>query len=139
MGIRLGALFIDAGVMLGALVVAAFVAEAFGIDRSSGEAVYSIGASAAYFMWYALLLVYHPICWWAFQGSIGQRILGLRVLRAIDGGHIGAASTLIRYLVWAGCQLTVVLALVAAGIASSHPARQAWWDRAAGTVVVKTL
>jgi uncharacterized RDD family membrane protein YckC len=139
MGIRLGALLIDAGVMLGALFVAAAAAEAFGVDRSSGEAAYSAGATAAYFMWYALLLVYHPICWWAFQGSIGQRILGLRVLRARDGGPIGVGATLIRYLVWAGCQLTVVLALIAAGIASSDPARQAWWDEAARTAVVKTL
>jgi uncharacterized RDD family membrane protein YckC len=130
--------------MLVALFIAALIAEAFGVQRinygyGETDAVYSTGATAAYLCWFILALAYHPTCWWAFQGTIGQRGLGLRVVRAEDGTSLGVGATTIRYLVWLVCQLITIIAIIAAAMASDNPRKQAWWDEAAGSVVVHRL
>ena len=127
-----------------ALIVASIVANAFGIQyidygNGDGYSIYSTGASAAYVCWFILLLAYHPTCWWAFQGTIGQRAMGLRVVKAADGSSLGIGATTIRYIVWLVCQVTVVLAIIAAVIANDNPRKQTWWDDVCGSVVVRRV
>jgi uncharacterized RDD family membrane protein YckC len=141
---RFGALVIDAILMFVALIIASIVANAFGIQyfnygNGNGYTIYSTGASAAFLCWFILLFAYHPTCWWAFQGTIGQRALGLRVVRAADGSSLGVAMTTIRYLVWLVCQVIPLITIVAAIIANDNPRKQFWWDDAAGSVVVRRI
>jgi uncharacterized RDD family membrane protein YckC len=143
-GQRFGALLIDAIVMFVAFVVAALVASAFGVQyytyaNGNEQTIYSTGASATYLCWFILAFAYHPTCWWAFQGTIGQRALRLRVVRAADGSSLGVAMTTIRYLLWLVCQVIVFPAIIAAAMANDNPRKQAWWDDAAGSVVVRRI
>ena len=137
--IRFGALAIDAGIMFVALIIASMAAEAFGVEHTYYEDYYSTGAQFMYLLWFAFFILYQPLCWWAFQGTPGQRVLGLRVVRAADGTPLGLGPTLGRFAVWAVCQLTVILAIIAAAAASDEPARQTWWDKASGSVVVQRV
>jgi uncharacterized RDD family membrane protein YckC len=136
-GTRIGALLIDAGIMLVALVIAGAMAEAFGIQHHGDTSVYSTGATVSSLLWFVFFIAYHPTCWWAFQGTLGQRVLGLRVVRARDGGSLGVGETTIRYLLFAICTVTIVPGLIAAAVASDKIDKKTWWDDAAGSVVVK--
>jgi uncharacterized RDD family membrane protein YckC len=136
---RFGAILIDAGVMFVALIAAAIIAEAFGVRHYLDRDVYSAGASVTYFLYFAFLLAYHPTCWWAFQGTLGQRALGMRVLRARDGHSLGVGETAIRYLLFAICTVTIIPGVIAAAVASDSLEKRTWWDDAAGSVVVKQL
>jgi uncharacterized RDD family membrane protein YckC len=139
MMVRLGALLIDAGVLFVALLVALVAAEAFGIDRTRTVAEYSAGANLMIYLWVGLLLVYHPVFWWSCQGTPGQRALGLRVVRAVDGSALGIGATLGRYAVWVVCQISFILTIIAVALAAEDSAKRAWWDKASGSVVVRSL
>ena len=139
MMVRLGALLIDAGVVFVAMLIALAAAEAFGVDRTGTVAEYSAGADLMMFLWVGLLLVYHPVFWWSFQGTPGQRVLGLRVVRAVDGSPLGVGATLGRYAVWLGCQISFILTIVAAALASEEPGKRTWWDKASGSAVVRSV
>jgi uncharacterized RDD family membrane protein YckC len=140
MGHRIGALLLDILFMFGALIVAAMAAEAFGVKRySQVNTVYSTGATISYLLWVILFLVYQPTCWWAFQGTVGQRLLRLRVVRAADGRSLGAGSTTVRFIIWGLCNVVVVPAIIAAIVAQDEPTQRTWWDDAAGSVVIRQL
>jgi uncharacterized RDD family membrane protein YckC len=139
MTIRFGALMIDAGIMFVALIITGLVASAFGIESTYYKTTYSPGAQVTMALFYVSAFVYHPFFWWTFQGTPGQRALGLRVVRAADGAPLKLGATLGRYAVWFGCQITIILAIVAAAVAGEEPAKRAWWDKASGSVVVKAI
>jgi uncharacterized RDD family membrane protein YckC len=120
-----------------ALIVAGLIAQAFGVQRNGSSSASSTGATVISLLWFLFLVAYHPTCWWAFQGTLGQRVLGLRVVRATDGGALGVGETTIRYLLFAICTVTIVPGLIAAAVAGDKLDRRTWWDDAAGSVVVK--
>ena len=138
-GPRIGAYVLDGFFALIALFIAAGAAEAFGVRHYGYTDVYSTGASISYFLWFVLVFVYHPTCWWAFQGTLGQRLLGMRVVRVADGGSLGVGSTTMRYIFWALCSLFVIPAILAAIMANDQPQKRTWWDDAAGSVVVRRV
>jgi uncharacterized RDD family membrane protein YckC len=138
-GPRIGAMLLDLVFMLIALMVAALVAEAFGVQHYVTHDVYSTGATASYLTWCILAVAYPPTCWWAFQGTVGQRVLGLRVVRLTDGASLGVGSTTLRFLIWAVCTLPVIPGAIAAIMAQDNPMKRAWWDDAAGSVVVRRV
>jgi uncharacterized RDD family membrane protein YckC len=139
MTIRFGALMIDAGIMFVALIIASVIADAFGVERTYYSTNYSAGAEMVMVLFYGLLVVYQPLCWWAFQGTPGQRALGLRVVRAVDGAPLKLGATLGRYAVWVGCQITFILTIIAAAMGAEDPAKRTWWDKASGSVVVRAV
>jgi uncharacterized RDD family membrane protein YckC len=127
-----------------ALIIASIIANAFGMQTYDNGfrdtyTVYSTGASVTFLCWFILAFAYHPTCWWAFEGTIGQRALGLRVVRAADGRSLGFGATTIRYIVWLVCQVITIIAIIAAAIANDDPRKQTWWDKAAGSVVVRRI
>ena len=82
---------------------------------------------------------YFPFLWWKRGGSFGQTLLGLRVVRAIDGGPIDGGMSCIRGLVYYaelffGLWLIGLLGFVWAAF---EPRKRAWHDMAAGTVVIQ--
>ena len=137
-GARVAAMLIDFVIMFVALIITELIAEAFGIQHYAyRDSVYSSGAAATYVVFFILLIAYPPTCWWAFQSTVGQRALGLRVVRASDGSSLGIGSTTVRFLLWAICTITVILGIIAAAMANDNPQKRTWWDDAAGSVVVR--
>ncbi len=138
-GIRLAALVVDLVVELVVLLGGTAIADAAGYQSYGPNAGYSPPATIVLWMTLVLLAGYVPTCWWAFQGTIGQRALGLRVLRAADGLSLGLGATTVRYLIWLLCVWTVVIGVVVAIVASDKPDKRAWLDDASGSVVVRRV
>jgi uncharacterized RDD family membrane protein YckC len=85
-----------------------------------------------------LLLGYMPFLWWKRGATFGQSALGLRVVRAIDGGPIDGGMACIRAIVYwleniGGYILIGYLGFIWAAF---EPRKRAWHDMAAGTVVI---
>jgi uncharacterized RDD family membrane protein YckC len=137
-GERFGALMID-GVLLvvslfalGLLVTAV---EGVGSSyRSSSPAVTAISL-----IWWLLVLIYHPACWWVFGATLGQKALGLRVAQAANGQSLGIGAVLVRYLIFSIVTVIFPLGLISGAMASSDPFKRAWHDDVARSVVVRRL
>ena len=137
-GVRFGALLIDAILMGVTFVIATLLADAAGVRRYADDSViYSSAATAIYWIWIIFFVAYHPACWYAFGSSLGQRALGLRVVRASDGLKLGLGAVLIRYVIFAVFTGTVILGIIAAAMANEDPFKRAWHDEAARSVVVR--
>lgn len=137
-GERLGALMIDGVILVCSLFALALLVTAVGgsgsSSRSDSPAVTAIGL-----IWWFLVLIYHPACWWVFGSTPGQKALGLRVAQASNGQALGIGAVLIRYLIFAIVTVIVPLGLISGVMASSDPFKRAWHDEVARSVVVKRL
>lgn len=71
--------------------------------------------------------------WGAAGASPGQRVLGLRVVRAADGEGIGPATGVLRV---AGCALAGAPLLIGLAWVAWDSRKQGWHDKLAGTVVI---
>jgi uncharacterized RDD family membrane protein YckC len=85
-----------------------------------------------------VLFCYWPYLWWKRGATFGQSALGLRVVRAIDGGPIDGGMAAIRAIVFLaelffGSYLIGLIGLIWAAF---EPRKRAWHDMAAGTVVI---
>jgi uncharacterized RDD family membrane protein YckC len=87
-----------------------------------------------------VLFGYFPLFWWKRGATPGQQLLGLRVVRAIDGGPIDGSMAAIRALVFYPEIFTTgwIIGLIGLGWAAFEPRKRAWHDMAAGTVVIHT-
>jgi len=86
----------------------------------------------------ALLTVLVVAVWTAMLGgSVGKRMLGLRVLREHDGGLLGLIRAVMREV------LVKPASIGALGVGVlwmlDHPNRQTWHDIAGGSVVVRDI
>ena len=82
---------------------------------------------------------YFPFLWWKRGATFGQSALGLRVVRAIDGGPIDGGMAVIRALVFWGETITaswLFIGVIGFAWAAFEPRKRAWHDMAAGTVVI---
>ena len=95
-----------------------------------------VGVLALPFVW----LGYKPALWWKRGGTFGQTMLGLRVVRAIDGGPIDGGMAVVRaivyYVEW--FLSSWLIGLIGFAWAAFEPRKRAWHDMAAGTVVIHT-
>jgi uncharacterized RDD family membrane protein YckC len=137
---RLGALIVDAVVVVAAFVVASLVASGFGTTRDVYDDVqFSTAGYVVLWIWVCFFLIYHPMFWWRLGRTPGQMAFHLRVVREADGRRLHFGQTLLRYVVWFACMLTIVLAVLAAIFAASEPRKRAWHDEGAGSVVIKPM
>ena len=85
-----------------------------------------------------VLFGYWPFLWWKRGATFGQSALGLRVVRAIDGGPIDGGMAAIRAIVfWVEIIFSGwLIGLLGFVWAAFEPRKRAWHDMAAGTVVV---
>jgi uncharacterized RDD family membrane protein YckC len=86
-----------------------------------------------------VVLGYMAFCWWKWGATAGQRVLGLRVVRAIDGGPVDGGTAFVRGLVWWGeyfLATFLLIGLLGFVWAAFEPRKRAWHDMAAGTVVI---
>jgi uncharacterized RDD family membrane protein YckC len=132
---RLLALTIDA------VVVVALYALVYAIDlalaNSSPEGWDYPPALAFALIGLTGLFLIVPVSWILFGGTLGQRAVGLQVLRAVDGGRLGAGRAMVRYLVLLAMIIIPVVGLLSAILALSDPRRRTWADTAADSVVVR--
>ena len=121
LGVRLLATALDAALV--ALVT-------LGIDAAGGwgaASLRSILAAAG------LSLVYFPTLWGTTGWTLGQRVLGLRVVRAADGTAIGPGAAAARALGCVVATLPLFLGVLWSGWDSR---KQGWQDKVGGTVVI---
>ena len=117
--IRLAAWIID-GFILAALVI--------------GCLITIVGILAIPFVW----ILYHPLQWWKRGGTFGQRVVGVRVVMADTGLPIDGGTATVRYLVMFLEMLGTYILIGLLGFiwAAFDDRKQAWHDKAAGTVCI---
>jgi uncharacterized RDD family membrane protein YckC len=81
-------------------------------------------------------ILYMPYMWWKRGATFGQKALGLRVVREIDGGPIDGSMAFIRALVFFAEGVLGVIGLIGFIWAAFEPRKRAVHDMAAGTVVI---
>jgi uncharacterized RDD family membrane protein YckC len=136
-GLRFGALALDAVMLVVTLFALSLVASALGGTGTSGRA--DSAAAAAGIVWWLLVMVYHPTCWYVFGASPGQKVLGLRVVRASTGQDLGIGEVLVRYIIFIFVTVAFPLGIVSAAMAANDPFKRAWHDDVARSVVVRRL
>jgi uncharacterized RDD family membrane protein YckC len=79
-----------------------------------------------------------PLMWWKQGATFGQSALGLRVVRASDGGPIDGRVAFVRFVVLLLEAIGSYLLVGYLGFAwaAFDDRKQAWHDKAAGTVVI---
>ncbi len=138
-GVRFGALVLDAVAFVGFLAVVGALLGALGFRTADGVTIHTTASDVFIGSYILIMFLWVPTCWYVFEGTIGQRLLGLRVVRASDGRPLGLGRVFVRYLMWTICLVTVVAGVIAAAIASGDPYKRAWPDNVADSVVVKRV
>lgn len=137
-GARLGALLIDAVVIACALLAAGMLISALGLSSSSGESE-PPGATAVSLVWVLFAMVYHPVCWYLFGATAGQKALGLRLAQAYSGEPLGIGGVLVRYIIFSFVTVVIPLGVISGITASQDPFKRAWHDQIARSVVVRRM
>lgn len=92
-------------------------------------------------LWVGVSLIYNTVAVAVWGGTLGKRLVGLKVVNRADGGSVSWTYSSVRALVPTVVQLVPVigpgLAIVVYLRAVFHPLRQGLHDSAAGTVVIK--
>ncbi len=135
-GVRFGALLIDAVILLCSLLAVGLLLSEFGSPGSSGRSDTPTDTVIS-LVWWLVALIYHPACWYAFGATPGQKVLGLRVAQASNGRALGLGAVVTRYLVFFTVTVVTPLAVVSAAMAASDPFKRAWHDQLARSVVVR--
>jgi uncharacterized RDD family membrane protein YckC len=76
-----------------------------------------------------------PVMWWKKGSTLGQMALGLKVVRAEDGGPISGSAAFIRFIGFIIAEIPVYIGLIWAAF---EPRKRGWHDMMAGTVVIHT-
>jgi uncharacterized RDD family membrane protein YckC len=134
-GARFGALVIDAVLIGCSLFGLGLVLSAIGTGSTTRSD--NTAATAAAVVWWLLVFIYNPLCWYVFGATPGQKALGLRVAQASTGRSLGIGAVLVRYLVFFTVTVAFPLGVVSAAIASKDPFKRAWHDELARSVVVR--
>jgi uncharacterized RDD family membrane protein YckC len=136
MGARLGALVIDGVILIVSLFVVALLVSTMDGSGSSARSD-TTATTAVALIWWLVALSYHPVCWYVFGSTLGQKALGLRVAQASNGQSLGIGAVLVRYLIFFMVTVFFPLGLVSAVMASNDPFKRAWHDDVARSVVVR--
>jgi uncharacterized RDD family membrane protein YckC len=134
---RFGALVVDAVVLFCSVFALGLITSATGLTRASSQEAQPAAATAVYLAWWFLMVIYHPVFWYVFGATPGQRAFGLRIARASDGGPLGAGAVVVRYLVFSVVTVVFPLGLISAIVAANDPYKRAWHDEVARSVVVR--
>ena len=86
-------------------------------------------------------LGWFPLFWWKRGATPGMQLLGLRIVRAVDGGPIDGGMAAIRFIVYFAELILAsfcIIGLLGFVWAAFEPRKRAVHDMAAGTVVIHT-
>ena len=134
--VRFGALLVDAIVVI-AIAFATVLAVASVNPSGSGGSSDSPESLALSLALLVFLLIYHPVCWYLFGQSVGQKALGMQILRAANGAPIGLSDVLARYAIFFLVTLVFPLGIISAVMAAQDPFKRAWHAQVARTIVVR--
>jgi uncharacterized RDD family membrane protein YckC len=104
-----------------------------GVEAGTGTSIASV---RAFLLLLAVSLVYFPTLWAATGWTLGQHVLGLRVVRAADGQSIGPSVAAARAV---GCLVAALPLFVGVLWSGWDSRKQGWQDKVAGTVVIHDL
>ncbi len=129
---------IDAVIVVGTLfVLGAFIAALTGPEsETAAESTPVLALTLAYLLF---VLIYHPVCWYVFGATPGQKAIGLRVVRAADGQLLGIGAVLVRYFIFFVVTVLAPLGVVSGFMAANDPFKRAWHDQLARSIVVRQL
>ncbi|HEX6128507.1 MAG TPA: RDD family protein [Candidatus Limnocylindria bacterium] len=138
-GPRLVAYIVD-GLLVGAVVVVAYLGWALISLVTGGIANDRIGVGSA--IWLAVLTIgvvaiglgYFPYFWARDGATPGMKMMGLRVVRDLDGGPISTGQAILRLVGYWVSGLVFYLGYIWILI---DKRRRGWHDLMAGTVVIK--
>ena len=146
---RTGGYLIDVLIMLipFILIISAFSHETASLEYGVVVKSRTIDA-AGYLVAGFATLAYFGGSWYAFSRTIGQRMVDIRVVRAVDGGAVDgvaaakragylAAGTLVGAIHPALGSLVGLLLFVGLAMLAADPRKQGWHDKLAQTVVIK--
>ena len=146
---RTGGYLIDVVILLIPLIL---IISAFSHETASLEAGVVVKSraidAAGYLVAGFATMAYFGGSWYAFSRTIGQRMVDIRVVRAIDGGALDgaaaakragylAAGTLVGAIHPALGSLVGLLLFVGLAMLAADPRKQGWHDKLAQTVVIK--
>jgi uncharacterized RDD family membrane protein YckC len=95
-------------------------------------AVPAVGLVALVAVW-AAAVCYQPYMWWQRGATVGQAALGLRVVRAVDGGPIAGGTAVVRFIGLLISAWVIYLGLIWVAF---EPRKRGWHDMMADTVVI---
>lgn len=141
-GARLGAFIIDGlivGLAIGLVFLIAFGAM-FGIVTSGSER--APGLFFAFFGLFPLLILgeylvqagYFAVFWYRSGATPGMRLVGIRVVRAVDGGTISKQQAILRAIGYWVSSAVLYLGFIWILI---DDRRQGWHDKIAETLVIE--
>jgi uncharacterized RDD family membrane protein YckC len=133
LGIPFGVLF----ALIGGLAVASVSTT---VDPNTGQvnSVAAGGAGGLLVLLYLALLVVsilYYVVLWSRGGTIGQRLLKLRVVDATTGANISMGKAFLRYI---GLIIAAIPCYLGLLWVIWDPRKQGWHDKIAGTVVTHT-
>jgi uncharacterized RDD family membrane protein YckC len=129
--IRLVAYIIDA-ILLG--IVGAILSVPLGVNYSDPNSLTSGAARTSNGIDLVLSFVYFTLLWSYMGASLGQRLLGMRVVDATTGQPISFGKAALR---WLGLIISFFVCFIGVIWVAFDARKQGWMDKIAGTVVVR--
>ncbi len=93
-----------------------------------------MGALAVTVIGLIVAIPYMPVMWWKKGQTLGQMALGLKVVRAADGGPITGSQAVIRLI---GLWVSAIVLYIGLIWVAFEPRKRGWHDMMADTVVIK--
>ena len=90
--------------------------------------------SGLFYVLIAIPVVYYIVAW-AIGGTIGQRVLGMRLVNATTGQALGVGRSLLRLVGYIISTAVIFIGLIWVAF---DPRKQGWHDKIAGSVVIRT-
>jgi uncharacterized RDD family membrane protein YckC len=129
--IRVVAYIIDA-IILG--IVYAIIATAFGVNFSDPNVAQNGRYQGASALNLVVAFIYFAGLWTVMGGSLGQRILGMRIVDANTGAPISFGKAALRAL---GLYISFLVCFIGVIWVAFDARKQGWMDKIGGTVVVR--
>ena len=129
--IRVVAYIIDA-IILG--IIGAIVAVILGVNLSDPNLTQNGRYQGAQLFDLVVSFAYFAGLWTVMGGSLGQRILGMRVVDANSGAPIGFGKAALR---WLGLVISFAVCFIGVIWVAFDARKQGWMDKIGGTVVVR--
>jgi hypothetical protein len=85
----------------------------------------------------AIIGFYVPFLWLFAGGTLGQRLLGMRLVDGRTGARLDVGTVLVRYVLWLALLVPLFPAFVAAVLTIEDPYQRSWLDKKVGTILVK--
>jgi len=129
--IRVVAYIIDA-IILG--IFGAILSVPLGVNYTDANSLSSAAARTSNGIDLVLSFVYFTLLWSYMGASLGQRLLGLRVVDATTGQPISFGKAALR---WLGLIISFFVCAIGVIWVAFDGRKQGWMDKIAGTVVLR--